>query len=97
MPIIVEPDSIAATITLGSQMPVETVRDLAVIGSGAIAGLAARHYHLSLLPLRRSIESMLGKAGTNVLVRFSAFILLCIGIKIVWTGLSNLIGALHFG
>jgi len=32
----------------------------------------------------------LGKHGTNVVVRLSAFLLLCIGIQIVWTGFSEL-------
>jgi multiple antibiotic resistance protein len=32
----------------------------------------------------------LGKHGTNAVVRLSAFLLLCIGIQIVWTGFSEL-------
>jgi multiple antibiotic resistance protein len=34
----------------------------------------------------------LGENGTNVLVRLSAFILLCIGIEIIWSGASVLLG-----
>ena len=34
----------------------------------------------------------LGAEGTSVVVRLSAFILLCIGIQILWGGLSTLIG-----
>ena len=34
--------------------------------------------------------ALLGKSGTNVVVRLSAFILLCIGIQILWTGYSAL-------
>jgi multiple antibiotic resistance protein len=36
------------------------------------------------------IVGMLGEGGTNVLVRLTAFILLCIGVQIVWTGVSTL-------
>lgn len=36
--------------------------------------------------------SMLGPSGISVLVRLSAFILLCIGIQIIWSGYSALIG-----
>ena len=32
----------------------------------------------------------LGRSGTNVVVRLSAFILLCIGIQILWTGWRTL-------
>ena len=31
---------------------------------------------------------MLGKSGTNILTRLSAFILLAIGVQILWNGLS---------
>ena len=36
---------------------------------------------------------VLGEHGTNALVRLSAFILLCIGIEILWNGYSDLIHA----
>ncbi|HEY4141476.1 MAG TPA: MarC family protein [Pseudolabrys sp.] len=36
--------------------------------------------------------ALLGKSGTNVVVRLSAFILLCIGIQILWAGYSTLAG-----
>ena len=32
---------------------------------------------------------MLGKSGTSVLTRLSAFILLAIGVQILWNGLST--------
>ena len=37
----------------------------------------------------------LGVEGTSVVVRLSAFILLCIGIQILWGGISALTGSLH--
>jgi multiple antibiotic resistance protein len=37
---------------------------------------------------------MLGAVGINVLVRLSAFILICIGIQIGWSGVSALIATL---
>ena len=33
----------------------------------------------------------LAENGTNVLVRLSAFVLLCIGIEIIWNGYSALV------
>ena len=39
------------------------------------------------------ILSRLGPTGTVVLVRLSAFILLCIGVQIVWSGLFTLLGS----
>jgi multiple antibiotic resistance protein len=37
------------------------------------------------------IARLLGETGLEVLVRLSAFILMCIGIEIVWNGYSALI------
>ena len=37
---------------------------------------------------------MLGKTGTAVLLRLSAFILLCIGVQILWNGVFALLGTL---
>jgi multiple antibiotic resistance protein len=36
---------------------------------------------------------LLGPHGTQVVVRLSAFVLVCIGIQIVWSGWSDLSGA----
>jgi multiple antibiotic resistance protein len=36
------------------------------------------------------LVSALGRGGTNVVVRLSAFILLCIGIQIMWNGWAEL-------
>jgi multiple antibiotic resistance protein len=37
--------------------------------------------------------ALLGGNGVNVVIRLSAFILLCIGVQILWTGYSTLIPA----
>jgi multiple antibiotic resistance protein len=42
----------------------------------------------------RKLESFLGDVGATVLMRLSAFILLCIGIEIGWSGISALISEL---
>jgi multiple antibiotic resistance protein len=37
------------------------------------------------------IEQALGRGGTEIAVRLSAFILFCLGVQIVWTGASDLL------
>jgi multiple antibiotic resistance protein len=37
------------------------------------------------------IERVLGRGGTEIAVRLSAFILFCIGVQIIWTGASELL------
>jgi len=42
------------------------------------------------------VERLLGKGGTDIAVRLSAFILFCIGVQISWTGVSELLSAVPF-
>ena len=95
MPLTVGPGSMSVAVTLGSQWPQarDQIGQLALIAAGAVAGLVAMAitiyvcYRYSDVIVRR-----LGPHGTNVLMRLSAFILFCIGIQIVWNGVSILIG-----
>ena len=98
MPLTVGPGSISVAITLGSQRPkaATDLADLALLGGAAVAGLLA--IAVTIYVCYRFAEStvaMLGERGTNVVVRLSAFILLCIGIQIIWSGWSALVGAGH--
>ncbi|MGO9453353.1 MAG: MarC family protein [Candidatus Binataceae bacterium] len=96
MPLTVGPGSIAVAITLGSQRPrVIDLPSLALLGAAAVAGLIA--IAATIYVCYRFAEGTvgaLGEHGTNVLVRLSAFILLCIGIEIIWNGVSALV---HIG
>lgn len=93
LPLTVGPGSISVAIALGSQRPATTtdLPQLALLAGAAIAGIAA--IALTIYVCYRFAEriiALLGRSGTNVVVRLSAFILLCIGIQILWTGYSTL-------
>jgi multiple antibiotic resistance protein len=95
LPLTVGPGSISVAITLGSRRPTAAANlaDLALLGGAAVAGLLA--IALTIYVCYRFAERIvaaLGETGTNVLVRLSAFILLCIGIEIVWNGYGALAG-----
>jgi len=92
MPITVGPGSIAVAITLGSQRPRGALTEITLLGAAAVAGLVA--IAATVYVCYRFAEGTvgaLGDRGTNVLVRLSAFILLCIGIEIIWSGYSALV------
>jgi len=94
MPLTVGPGAISVAIALGAQRPQEPAQlvDVALLGGAAIAGLAA--IALTVFFCYRFAErmvSMLGASGINVMVRLSAFILLCLGIQIIWSGYSALV------
>lgn len=88
MPLTVGPGSISVAITLGSQRPAAPdFAQLALLGGAALAGLLAVAATIFLCyRYAERISQALGERGTNVLVRLSAFILLCIGIQIIWNG-----------
>jgi multiple antibiotic resistance protein len=93
MPITVGPGSIAVAITLGTQRPRAGLTEVALLGCAAVAGLVA--ITATIYVCYRFAEgavARLGKHGTNALVRLSAFILFCIGIEIIWSGYSALVG-----
>ncbi len=93
MPITVGPGSIAVAITLGSQRPrVADLTNIAILGGAAVAGLVAIAATIYICyRFAEGTVGALGEHGTNALVRMSAFILLCIGIEIIWNGYSALI------
>ena len=92
MPLTVGPGAISVAITLGSQRPkVVGLAQLAILGSTAIVSLMAMALTIYLVySSADAITARLGKAGTAVVTRLSAFIMLCIGIQIVWNGWAHL-------
>jgi multiple antibiotic resistance protein len=92
MPLTVGPGSISVAITLGSQRPgAPDLAQLAILGAAAVAGLVAIALTIFLCyRFAERIKAALGERGTSVLIRLSAFILLCIGIQIIWNGWRTL-------
>jgi multiple antibiotic resistance protein len=95
MPLTVGPGSMSVAITIGSRKPAgfPQLSQLAEHASGAILGLVAIALSIYLAyRFAENIARLLGATGLEVLVRLSAFILMCIGIEIVWNGYSTLTG-----
>ena len=91
MPLTVGPGSMSVAITLGSQKPKVPLEQILQLGGGAIAGVLAIAATVFLCyRFANRFTSLLGPTGTNVVVRLSSFILLCIGIQIIWSGWSEL-------
>jgi multiple antibiotic resistance protein len=92
MPMTVGPGSMSVAITIGSRRPANMPRITeiehivgAVLGVVAIAITIYLAYRFS-----ENLGRLLGASGLEVLVRLSAFILMCIGIEIVWNGWTAL-------
>src|SRR5256714_3500652 len=96
MPLTVGPGSMSVAITIGSRKPAGPPRlsQLAEYATGALLGVVAIAVTVYLAyRFAEDIARLLGETRLQVLVRLSAFILMCIGIEIVWNGYSPLIGA----
>ncbi len=92
-PLTVGPGTIAATIALGAKRP-EQALSLIPQAAGALVGLTISAAIIYLTyRYSGSLLIRLGRTGTMVLMRLAAFILLCIGIEILWSGLSELLRA----
>ena len=97
MPLTVGPGSMSVAITIGSRKPRFTqVSELAEHAGGALLGLIAIALSIYLAyRFADNIARLLGQTGLEVLVRLSAFILMCIGIEIIWNGYSTLTVGAH--
>lgn len=96
MPLTVGPGSISVAVTLGSQRPAsaDNLVELAMLGGGAIAALAAIAATIYVCyRFAGNIVAGLGERGASVVMRLSAFILFCIGIQIVWNGYLSLMAS----
>jgi len=92
MPLTVGPGSMSVAITIGSRKPAfRGLPELAEHATGALVGVLAIGISIYLAyRFAENIARLLGETGLEVLVRLSAFILMCIGIEIIWSGYSAL-------
>jgi len=92
MPLTIDGGIIAVAITVGAShartIDLAAIQLLADISGAGIIALAI------LLTYRYAhrIGGRIGHAGMIVMVRLSAFIMLCIGVGIVWNGVKGLLG-----
>jgi multiple antibiotic resistance protein len=91
-PLTTGPGTIAASIALGAQIPPTPLQFLAgaiVAATGAALVSLVLYFIFSN---SAAVLDRLGPIGSLVMMRLMAFILLCIGIQIMWTGWAELNG-----
>jgi multiple antibiotic resistance protein len=94
LPLTVGPGSISVALTLGvNEAPQRSnlVRLVAAIIGPALVALTI---YLSYRSAER-VARVLGETAMNVIVRLTSFILLCIGVQIVWGGVRALLNSPH--
>ncbi|HIV72396.1 MAG TPA: NAAT family transporter [Candidatus Aquabacterium excrementipullorum] len=89
-PLTTGPGTISAAIALGASIPHTPLLYMVdAVVSVAGAALTAAVLYVIFRNSARLLDK-LGEVGTLVMMRFMAFILLCIGIEIMWAGWSEL-------
>lgn len=99
LPITVGPGSISVAITLGAHLTAE-LRVASILSPlvliSALAGIIMICVIIYICYRYASVaERVLGTTGTEVFMRLSSFILVCIGIQIVCSGVRAYVATLH--
>jgi multiple antibiotic resistance protein len=95
LPLTVGPGSISVAITLGANEPRHLGANLLAIFAAAIgcAFVAATIYLCYGFADRLAV--VVGPTGMNVVLKLSSFLLVCIGVQILWNGASQLLRSLR--
>lgn len=90
-PLTVGPGSLSIAITLGAGVSANSAATLVRVGANLI-GIALIAVSIYLCyRFSSKVIGALGETGTSVFLRLSAFILLCVGVAILWSGIVGLI------
>ena len=93
LPLTTGPGTIAVMISLGLSRSayVDPRAEFAFLIGGLLATLTIAAAIYLCFHFADWVSKVLGRGGTDIAVRLSAFILFCLGVQIVWTGVSDLL------
>lgn len=94
LPLTVGPGSISVAITLGANQTPHRSPSVRFIAAVVGPALMAFTIYLSYRFAER-LAKFLGQTAMNVIVRLMSFILLCIGVQIIWNGVRALLATIH--
>jgi multiple antibiotic resistance protein len=95
LPLTVGPGSISVAITVGANRPQGSQWHWPpIVGLLLGAALIAASVYICYRFAER-IAQTIGDSAMNVIVRLSSFILVCIGVQILWNGLSALLRSIY--
>jgi multiple antibiotic resistance protein len=96
LPLTVGPGSISVAITLGANATHRYGFHVGVILAALIAMVVVALTVFLCYGFADGLARILGKTGMTVIVRLSSFLLVCIGVQIMWNGISALLTSLQF-
>ena len=92
LPITVGPGSISVAITLGANLHGGQFNRALLIVDALLASAIVAWLVFLCDSYAEPLSRRIGRTGMSVAVRLSSFLLLCIGVQIVWNGASALLG-----
>jgi multiple antibiotic resistance protein len=96
MPLTIGPGSISVAVTLGANTSDHYGMHLwIIIAALAAMGIIAASVFFCYAFADR-LARLLGETGMTVIIRLSSFLLLCIGVQIMWNGISGLLSSVAF-
>jgi multiple antibiotic resistance protein len=95
LPLTVGPGSISVAVTLGANSTRRYGFHVTIIVAAVLAMAAVAITVLLCYGLSDQLARAIGKTGMIVVVRLSSFLLVCIGVQIMWNGISALMSSLH--
>ncbi len=98
LPLTTGPGTIAVMISLGlSRSPYsDRTENIQFLVASLLATIVIATAIYVCFAYSDRIERLLGSNGTDIAARLSAFILFCLGVQIVWTGVSDLLASVQF-
>jgi multiple antibiotic resistance protein len=94
LPLTVGPGSISVAITLGANAPHTSRFGLVAILAAIIGSVVIALSIFLCYGFADRLAQVLGTTGMSVIMRLSSFLLVCIGVQILWNGASTLLASL---
>ena len=94
LPLTVGPGSISIAITLGANAPHQLRSSLLAVLVAAIGSVILALTIYLCYAFADRLSAIAGPTGMNVILKLSAFLLVCIGVQIFWNGASELLRSL---
>jgi len=94
LPLTVGPGSISVAITLGANAPHHQGFNLLGILTAIVGSLLLAASIFLCYGFADRLGRVLGATGMTVIIQLTSFLLVCIGVQILWNGASALLGSL---
>jgi multiple antibiotic resistance protein len=97
LPVTVGPGSISVAITLGANIPRHFGPNLLAILAAVIGAALVSVSIFLCYGFADRLAALIGENAMSIILRLSSFLLVCIGVQILWNGASALLRSLPVG